>query len=74
MLSNHGFLTDQKDKGILAILWHFLSAIEEVGMLEVDRQSGGFAPHAPLNRVPLGCSTGVESLGYVSGDFLCLFW
>ena len=22
-----------------------------------------FTPHAPLNRVPSGCSTGVESLG-----------
>jgi len=31
-------------------------------MLEVDRQSGGFTPHALLNRVPSGCSTGVESL------------
>ena len=31
-------------------------------MLEVDRQSGGFTPHAPLNRVPSGCSTRVESL------------
>ena len=30
---------------------------------EVDRQSGGFTPHVPLNRVPSGCSTGVESLG-----------
>ncbi len=35
--------------------------------LEVDRQSGGFTPHAPLNRIPLGCSTGVESLGYSTG-------
>jgi len=31
-------------------------------MLKVDRQSGGFTPLAPLNRVPSGCSTGVESL------------
>jgi hypothetical protein len=31
-------------------------------MLKVDRQSGGFTPHAPLNRVPSGCSTGVESV------------
>ena len=31
-------------------------------MLKVDRQSGRFTPHAPLNRVPSGCSTGVESV------------
>jgi len=31
-------------------------------MLKVDRQTGGFTPHAPLNRVPFGCSTGVETL------------
>ena len=29
---------------------------------EVHRESGGFTPHAPLNRVPLGCSIGVECL------------
>ena len=35
--------------------------------LEVHRESGGFTPNAPLNRIPLGCSTGVESLGYSTG-------
>ena len=41
---------------------HFLLPIQEVGMLEVHRESGGFTPRAPLNRVPSGCSTGVEYL------------
>ena len=39
-------------------------------MLEVDRQSGGFTPHAPLNRVPSGCSTGVESVTIPLGQNL----
>jgi len=41
---------------------HFLLPIQEVGMLEVHRESGGFTPRGPLNRVPSGCSTGVEYL------------
>jgi hypothetical protein len=39
-------------------------------MLEVDRQSGGFTPHAPLNRVSSGCSTGVESVTILLGQNL----
>jgi len=39
-------------------------------MLKVDRQSGGFTPHAPLNRVPSGCSTGVESVTILLGQNL----
>ena len=40
-------------------------------MLEVDRQSGGFTPHAPLNRVHPVKFTSVTaeriSLGYPQG-------